>query len=245
MTRVVVLAGGSPHAHDFAAIGDALGDLLAGHGIEVERFDHPDRAAARLDEGDVDALVVDGLWWQMLADVYEPWRSHAYSTPVQTRTSLAGFVADGGGLVALHTTPICFDDWPEWGDVVGGSWQWGVSSHPPLGPVMATIVAVHSVTAGLPDVVTLTDEVYGDMAVRDEVEILATARRTPDDADQPVLWTHRYGHGRVVFDGFGHDPESIENEDHARLIVQAVDWVTSGVGSAAHASTNRVIGEQR
>lgn len=225
MSLVVVLTGGSPHAHDFGAIGAALGSLLHAHGYDVERVDNPDDAAGRLDRGDVDALVIDGLWWQMLDDVYEPWRSHAYVTPPPTRASIEGFVARGGGLVALHTTPICFDDWAEWGDIVGGAWQWGVSSHPPLGPVTASIVGDHRVVAGLPRSVDLVDEVYGDLAVSPGVETLAVARRTPDDQDQPVVWAHRYGAGRVVFDGFGHDVDSIANPVHTRLIEQSVDWV--------------------
>jgi hypothetical protein len=225
MSLVVVLTGGSPHAHDFDAIGAALATLLRTHGHDVERLDSPDDAADRLDRGGVDALVIDGLWWQMLDDVYEPWRAHAYVTPPSTRASIDGFVAGGGGLVALHTTPICFDDWPEWGDIVGGAWRWGVSSHPPLGPVNAAIIGDHRVVAGLPASIDLVDEVYGDLAVSAGVETLAVARRTPDDQDQPVVWTHRYGAGRVVFDGFGHDAASIVDHVHSRLIEQSVDWV--------------------
>ncbi len=44
--------------------------------------------------------------------------------------------------------------------------------------------------------------------LRDDVEVLAVAKRTPDDDDQPVVWAHRYGAGRVVFDGFGHDADT-------------------------------------
>ena len=220
-----MLTGGSPHAHDFDSIGAALDELLRARGHVVERADHPDTAARRLDRGAVDALVIDGLWWNMLDDAYEPWRSHAYATPSSTRASIAGFVAGGGGLVALHTTSICFDDWAQWGAIVGGSWQWGVSSHPPLGSVSAAVVGDHPVVAGLPGTFELVDEVYGDLALEPGIETLVVARRHPDDADQPVVWTHRYGAGRVVGDGFGHDVDSIVDPVHARLIAQSVGWV--------------------
>lgn len=226
-----MLAGGSPHAHDFDAIGHALADLAEAAGHRAELVDDPDAAAERLtaggtDDETIDVLVVDGLWWRMEGELYDRWRdAHAYSPPASTRIALERFVRDGGGLVALHTAPICFDDWPEWGDVVGGAWQWGVSSHPPYGDVRAEVVAEHPVVAGLGPAIELRDEVYGDLAIRPGVEVLAVARRHEGDAEQPVVWAHRHGHGRVVFDGFGHDADSVAHPANARLITQAIEWV--------------------
>ena len=229
MSRVLVLAGGSPHAHDFASVGAALAELAVAHGHVAETVTDPDAAAARLaDEGadPIDALVIDGLWWRMTGDAYDAWRpEHGYSPSGATRATLARYVRDGGGLVALHTTPICFDDWAEWGDIVGGSWRWGVSSHPPYGSVRAEVVVDHPVVAGVGPTVELDDEVYGDLDLRDDVEVLATARRHDDDDDQPVIWVHQYGAGRVVFDGFGHDVSSIDHASNRRIIAQAIDWV--------------------
>lgn len=230
MSRVLVLAGGSPHAHDFAACGVALVEIITACGHDVTLVAHPDVAAQSLSDG-YEALVIDGLWWRMFGEAYDVWRpDHAYETPPSTRDALAGHVQSGGALVAMHTTSICFDDWPEWGDVLGGSWRWGVSSHPPVGPVRATVVADHPITAAVAhgsmgsSTLAVTDEVYGDLDLRDGIEILMTARRTPDDADQPVVWTHRYGRGRVVYDGFGHDAASIRDPGHRALLQQAVAW---------------------
>jgi type 1 glutamine amidotransferase len=221
---VLLLTGGSPHAHDYGAIGDALETVLAGRGHEVTRTAHPDDAADAARSETFDVLVVNGLWWTMRGDAYEPWREHAYSATPRTRQTFDDFVRGGGGLVALHTTPICFDDWPGWGDVVGGSWQWGVSSHPPAGAISARVVGGHPVVAGLAPTIELVDEVYGDLAVRDAVRPLAFARRSDDDREQPVVWAHHWGDGRVVFDGFGHDAASITHPDNSTIILQAVDW---------------------
>jgi uncharacterized protein len=228
MSNVLVLAGGVPHAHDFAATGAALAQVFRDEGHVVEVVDHPDAAASRLGDG-IDALVVSALFWTMTGDAYDQWRGRwAYSPSSATREAIAGFVHGGGGLVANHTAPICFDDWPEWGDVVGGSWRWGISSHPPCGPVSAQVVGSHEVIAGVPHSFEIVDEVYGDMAIRDDVDVLVTARRTPDDDDQPVVWTHSFGEGRVVFDGFGHDPSSIVDVANATILTQALTWVTEG-----------------
>jgi hypothetical protein len=229
MTRVVVLAGGCPHAHDFAAVGAALADLVAAQGHDVDVVDHPDAAAARLDRAA--ALVVDALWWRMLGDAYDDWRDEwAYSPPPPTRAAVADFVGNGGGLLAAHTAAICFDDWPEWGDIVGGAWQWGVSSHPPLGRATATVSADHPVVDGMPTTFGVVDEVYGDLARRDDITVLAVARPdgTEVDTDQPVAWVHSYGRGRVVYSGFGHDAASIRSPGHAQLLRQGLAWVVGG-----------------
>lgn len=227
MSRVLVLAGGSPHAHDFVALGDALVDVTGAAGHDVTRCSDPDDGARLLDDGRFDVLVLHGLWWRMLDQAYDAWRDdYAYTTPEATRRALAEFVRNGGGMVALHTAPVCFDDWPEWGEVLGASWNWGVSGHPPYGPVQARVIADHPVVDGLAATIALDDEIYGGLDMH-TVYVLATARRTPDDTDQPVIWAHRYGEGRVVFDGFGHNAASISHTDNARVIRQAIDWVAS------------------
>jgi hypothetical protein len=224
MARVVVLTGGPDHAHDFTATGPALADLVAADGHDVTLVGHPDAAAAVLDHADV--LVVNALRWRMIGDKYDPWRDQwRYDTPAATRDAISGFVARGGGLVGSHTASICFDDWPEWGDVLGGAWSWDRSAHPTPAPVDVHVVADHPVVADVPTHVELVDEVYGDLDLRPGIAVLATARRDPDDHDQPVVWTHRYGSGRVVYDGFGHDVASLAHEHHRRLLQQAVRWV--------------------
>lgn len=235
MSDVVILAGGSPHAHDFEANGRALARMIGARGHAVEVIDDPTHAASRLAERPADALVVNGLWWRMLGESYDRWRDRfGYSPSEPTRAALTKFVHDGGGLVAMHTASICFDDWPAWSHIVGGGWRWGVSSHPPVGPVEARVVATHPVVAGL-DALTLVDEVYGDQSIDDAVEVLAVARRSTADREQPVVWAHRYGAGRVIYDGFGHDVASIERPEHVRLIEQALGWVLGSSDEAVGA----------
>jgi len=232
VTRALLLTGGPDYAHDFHASSAALAEVLGGAGVECTVVHHPDEAASML-PGDFSLLVVNALRWRMLGERYDSMRDEwGYRTPEATREAITSFVASGGGLLGNHTAPICFDDWPEWGDVLGGAWQWGHSSHPPYGDVTARVgspaAATHPIVQGLPAQLELRDEVYGDMAIRPEAEVLMVARRTPDDADQPVVWTHRYGRGRVAFDGFGHDAASLRNDAHATLLRQAARWVMEG-----------------
>ncbi len=226
--RAVVLTGGPDYAHDFTETGPALASIVARTGRDVILVDHPDDIVPLLGDPRVDVLVVNALRWRMLADRYEQWREQwAYTTTSETKEAITTFVRGGGGLVGNHTAPICFDDWPEWSEILGGGWTWDVSSHPPLGPVSASIVETrHPMTRELSPSFTLQDEVYGDLSLGD-VEVLATARRTPDDRDQPVVWTHRYGAGRVAYVCFGHDVTSLRHPDVSTLIERSVDWVTN------------------
>lgn len=228
MSRALLLTGGLDHAHDFGASSVALVDVLAQVGVDTDVVDHPDDVPARL--ADVDLFVVNALRWRMEHERYAQWRERfAYTTSPALRDAITSFVATGGGLLGSHTAPICFDDWTEWGDVLGGSWVWETSSHPPFGPVEAHVVpdaAGHPVVAGVAPTLMLDDEVYGDMELRPDIEVLMVAKRTVHDVDQPVLWAHRYGRGRVVYDGFGHDAASIRNVHHATLLQRAARWLT-------------------
>ena len=88
------------------------------------------------------------------------------------------------------------------------------------------MVADHPVVDGLPGTIHLDDEVYGDLSLRDGLEVLVTAKRTAGDRPQPVVWVHQPGAGRVAYDGFGHDVDSIRNPAHRSLLASALTWVT-------------------
>lgn len=230
MTTALLVSGGPDYAHDFQASAGALVAVLAEIGVATTVVDHPD-AVADLLPGSFDLLVVNALRWQMTHERYDAMRAEwGYSTPTSTRRAISGFVAAGGGLLGSHTASICFDDWPEWRDVLGGAWNWERSSHPPAAPVHARVVsaeaAQHPAMRGVAPELDLVDEVYGEVDLAAGCEVLMVARRTPDDRDQPVVWAHHFGAGRVVYDGFGHDAASINDPRHAALIQAATRWCT-------------------
>ncbi len=231
MTSLLLLSGGPDHAHDFPVTCSSIVDVLEQGGANVTVVNEPDQAAEML-SGSFDALVIHALRWRMLHDRYEPWRAQwGYHTSADTRAAISGYVRAGGGLVGMHTASICFDDWPEWRDVLGGAWNWERSSHPPVGRVSASVVeAAAGHPAMMPGLrgLDLVDEVYGDLDMAPGVEALMVARRTPDDELQPVVWAHQYGDGRVWYDGFGHDAVSVRSPHHAALLRHGVEWVTGG-----------------
>jgi len=223
MRSNLLLSGGFDGDHDFSTSA-SLAAVLSGAGFETDVEHDVDAGLARLACGRYDLVTCNALRWQMLGDAYAPWRERfGFSPSPEARAALVGHLARGGGLLAVHTAVICFDDWSEWASILGASWSWGRSSHPPVGPVSVVVDNTeHPVVAGVGgfDVV---DEVYSFLDVADDVEPLMTA--CPGLLAQPLVWARSHGGGRVVVDTLGHDRRSYASEAHATVVRQAAKWL--------------------
>jgi type 1 glutamine amidotransferase len=200
--------------------------VLSRHGIESTVTEDFDAGLADLARGRFDLLTIYALRWSMKEEKYAPHRSRfALTLSSRARDAIIAHVRRGGGLLGLHTASICFDDWPEWRSILGGTWVWGRSGHPPPGPVDVRIMKPdHALVRNLPDF-TLNDEVYGDLALEPDVMPLMQAMALGADAGwQPVLWERRVGRGRVVYGALGHDAASIEHPVHSRIVARSALW---------------------
>ena len=225
MARLLLASGGPTYAHDHAACAKALSEILTGAGHEiVATTRHFDEFPDALADTRPDAVVMHALWWRMLADRYDDLRERwAYTTTPELRASLTDYVSAGGGLVALHTATICFDDWAGWADIVGAQWNWDRSFHPPLGEASVVITdRNHQITAGIDDFDTI-DEIYANLDLRPGIEPLAFGRHT-DGSSHPILWTHSFGAGHVVQFGLGHHPPSLKHPTTAEMLRRSVAW---------------------
>jgi type 1 glutamine amidotransferase len=156
----------------------------------------------------------------MLAPKYDGIRDeHAYTTSDEVRSAIPAYVAGGGRLLALHGAPICFDDWPAWGEVVGARWVWDRSAHPPLGAMEVTVAAGHPLTEGV-DGFSIVDEAYGFMDLQPDVVPLLVSSH--GGVDHPVLWVRAVGTGVVVTCTLGHGPESFDHPVHRDLLRRSI-----------------------
>lgn len=219
--RALVLVGGINHGREQAA--DHVIALLANAGYRCEVVEDP-AALAGLDH---DLLTVAALWWRMLPERYEAVRDEwARELPEPARKAIERHVGLGRPLLGCHTASISFDDWPRWGEILGGSWNWDRSSHPPLdsdNPVHVSIRSASELTRGLDDF-DVIDEVYGFLDLAPDIEVLATSPH--GGVDHPVWWTHTLPSGsRVVYVALGHDERSVGHLAHEEMLRRSVAWL--------------------
>lgn len=227
-TRTALLFTGGI-VHPFESSSPVLEDILRSAGFEVQSGDELAPVLEGLRRDPTALLVIYALRFSMVQhEKYAPLRERwSLTLDEAQRARIAGHVAGGGGLLGVHTASICFDGWPEWRDILGGAWEWGRSFHPLPGEVHVTTSRDHWLTRGIADF-SLEDEVYSDLDRLDGLEVAAFARATDErprpTGRQPVLWSHTYGRGRVVYDALGHDASSLGHPSHRRLLTRAALW---------------------
>lgn len=229
MGRNLLLSGGP--GHDFTATSAALARLFDEHGLHTTIVTEPADALAHLREAAAGGaapfslLTVNALHWGMDAPRYAHLReTHARHLDAVDGELLEAFVRRGGGLLALHTSVICFDAQPRWRALVGASWDWEASSHPPCGAAPVRVTAAgheHALTAGLDDFV-VEDELYGFLDEVDGITPLLTGAH--GGREHPLLWAREIGDGRVVTDLLGHGAASIEHPTHRTILTRAAAW---------------------
>ncbi len=232
--RQLVITGG--WAHEFERTAPHLVEGAAKAGIRTDTIDDLDEAAMALASRDYDLLTVYACWFTMGHERYDQVRGEwSRRTPIALRDQIVAHVEDGGGLMAVHTAPICFDDWPLWGEILGGRWNWGRSWHPApsvveVDPMGTGAGERHPIVDGLV-AFQIVDERYSDLDVSPRSEVLAWS-----DADrQPALWTHRFGSARVVVDTLGHDERSLDQPDHATILRRSALWAAGFSDDAVRA----------
>lgn len=227
MPSNLVLTGGP--LHDFDATTAVLVELLADAGVESTVVADPHEALARIGTAGSgwDLVTVNALHWEMAAERFAPLR-HRWACTLEAGETggLDRWVRSGGALLALHTAVICFDADPRWRACLGASWDWGRSTHPPVGPALVSVTDAgrrHPVTGGV-DGIRTTDEIYGFLDLDADVEPLLTSRH--GGVEHPVVWARRHGRGRVVVDLLGHDASAMAEPTHAELLRRAARWLT-------------------
>jgi uncharacterized protein len=129
-------------------------------------------------------------------------------------TALDRHLAHGGAVLAMHTSIICFDDWPRWSHVLGRQWSWNpdaLSWHPDLGTITVEPIG------GEP--FEVTDERYTDLIDLAGYVPLATCD------GEVVAWSRNEGNSRIAVDTLGHAPSTYRHAVHAILLDQLIGWL--------------------
>ena len=128
-----------------------------------------------------------------------------------------GFVANGGGLLALHAATASFKGTPRYFEILGGRF----TGHGPVEEVTLTPAPDDPIFGGIP-AFSITDELYLH-------ELQAGVRphfTAPHGGEEvPLVWTYRYGHGRVCYACPGHRTAALKNPHYQKVLMRGLEWV--------------------
>jgi hypothetical protein len=151
----------------------------------------------------------------------------------QQKADLLKFVHDDGkGFVAAHTALTALNSWPEFVDMLGGSFD----EHP-YGSVPGTVInedPTFPATKQFPPTFAFTDEFYQVKEFsREKSRVLLRldlSKLPPNNnvhstnGDFPLAWAKMYGKGRVFYGSFAHDAKNWDNPDVYHMYFEAMKW---------------------
>jgi putative membrane-bound dehydrogenase-like protein len=140
-------------------------------------------------------------------------------TPGQ-ESALLDYVKSGKGFIPVHCASWCFQNSPEYINMVGGQFK----THQ-TGEFAATIVdARHPVMKGV-NAFTTWDETYVHDKLAKDIHVVT--ERVEGDHHEPYTWVKKYGKGKVFYTAYGHDERTWKNPDFLKLLENGVLWSVS------------------
>jgi type 1 glutamine amidotransferase len=143
-------------------------------------------------------------------------------------------VASGVGLAGCHGG-MCdaFRNSVQWQFMTGGNWV----AHPGSDGVDYMVNMAHSsspIVRGIQDFKVSSEQYY--MHVDPANEVLATTRfptatwyhSANGEVDVPVVWTRRWGLGRVFYNSLGHHADIFDIPEALQLMRQGFQWAAEG-----------------
>ena len=148
--------------------------------------------------------------------------------PEHARENLLNFVKSGKGFFVQHLASASFPKWEEFGKLCGRYWVMGTSGHGPRSAFKAEIAnKEHPITKGLSGF-EVDDELYAKLQGSGEINVLVTADSDWSNKTEPLVFTKKYGKGRVVHNAFGHDRKALMTPNVQKIIARGVEWAATG-----------------
>ncbi len=131
--------------------------------------------------------------------------------------ALERFVAGGGGVLAIHSATASFKETPAYFDILGGRF----AGHGPVEPFEVRPVSESRLFGDIPPF-TVRDELYRyEWRPGIRPHLVVTER----GEELPVLWTYRYGQGRVCCAVPGHCAATMRHPTYQEVLRRGLLWV--------------------
>ena len=219
MSRKALIVQGGWDGHEPVQIAELFRKTLADSGFEVEVSDTLD---AFLDREKLKSLHLIVPVWTM-----------GSITNDQLRPVLEA-VEGGVGIAGCHGG-MCdsFRESTDWQFMTGGQWV----AHPGNDGTRHIINIKHGsspIVEGIEDFEVVTEQYY--MHVDPAIEVLATTRFPVADGphasngavDVPVVWTKRWGKGRVFYSSLGHHADIAAMKQPLTIMRRGFLWAAEG-----------------
>jgi uncharacterized protein len=152
----------------------------------------------------------------------------------QQKADFLAFIHDDGkGFIGVHSAAITFVDWPEYVDMVGGTYD----EHPWL-TFDAPIIVEDPSFPGMkqwPREFVLRDEIYqmknysrANLRVLMRLDVSKLDMKNKQvhrtDGDFAVTWAKMYGKGRVYYTSLGHVEANWDKPEFQQMMIEAIKW---------------------
>ncbi len=166
-------------------------------------------------------------------------KMEGFRWPAETEKAFLDYVGAGHGFVLFHAASTAWLDWPEFGDLIGMTWQKdkatgkNISGHGAQHSFTVNIVdANHPVTQGMKDFVHVKDELYHRQLKHATIHVLASTMseksRNGSGEIEPMIVVTEYGKGRVFHNAMGHDTKQMMDAPFQTLMLRGTEWAATG-----------------
>ncbi|WDR01982.1 ThuA domain-containing protein [Devosia algicola] len=214
---------GGPLFHPVAQQANEVAKLL-GPGFDCQIVEG---APAFDNLDDVDLLVPMGLFWTGMS---AEWAGSLNYEPLSEirKQAIRDYVGSGRPLLCYHGGIASYDDWPEYGRLLGYKWLWGVTLHTPVTVQTFRPLISHPIVEGV-DSFEVEDETYFNVQMAPDVAVKVIAHIEYEKAKMPILFEIEGGRipgaGKSVYVGNGHDMRAFEHGNVQKLIVNSIKYL--------------------
>jgi uncharacterized protein len=241
--KALIVTGHTDIHHDWRTVSPMLAELLRSTGRFDVRITEEFRGAGPETLEPYDLVVLNYF------GRFEPWgRAPEQRWGTRAEQALYDHVAAGKGVVVYHASLQMGAGWEDdFERMAGGVMREHCSRRAPIDDFRLYVTAPdHPITAGMPPSFPhYDDDLYVNLqwAPGANVDVLVTGwdnplRYTPVPeqwdalpgmgAEHAVVWTNRYGNGRVFSTGLGHGPEAISHPSFRGLFTRGAEWAATG-----------------